>query len=198
MSQYRDDRDAAHRRVEALEARIADRDAELARRDAALVARDEEILRLQRELELAGGLGPRHMRSVSAAWASRIVGAATGLAIVAAGAGVILVRSSASASPQPAPVAVAVEQGPIHADPLVSGAVDWGSRSTAEATTEAVPGAAAGPAGAQVQRQVEPRVWGGRAARDESRMRKAICAQQGDGACRERARAELERERGRE
>jgi hypothetical protein len=41
-------------------------------------------------------------------------------------------------------------------------------------------------------------VWGGRAARDESRMRKAICAQQGDGACRERARAELERERERE
>jgi hypothetical protein len=98
MSQYRDDRDAACRRIEALEASLVDRDAEMEKLRAALAERDEEILRLQSELELAGGLGPRHMRSVSAAWASRIVGAATGVAILAAGAGVILARSSASSA----------------------------------------------------------------------------------------------------
>jgi len=197
MSQYRDDRDAARLRIEALEARVADREVELARRAAALGAQDEEILRLQRELELAGGLGARHMRSVSAAWASRIVGAATGLAVVVAGAGVMMVRSSASASPQPAPVALAFEQEPIHADPLVSGGVDWASQPTVEATATSTVAVAA-PASGEVQRQVEARVWGGRAAADERRMRKGICAPQGDGACRDRARAELERQRERE
>ena len=96
MSQYRDDRCAARSRIEALEASLAERDAALAKLGAEVAERDEEILRLQRELELSGGLGPRHMRSVNAAWASRIVGAATGVAILAAGAGVILARSSAS------------------------------------------------------------------------------------------------------
>jgi hypothetical protein len=108
MSQYRDDRTAAVRRIEVLESSLADRDAALDKLRASLTERDEEILRLQRELELSGGLGPRHMRSVNAAWASRIVGAATGVAILAAGAGVILARSSASSSPgRAAPAQVA-------------------------------------------------------------------------------------------
>jgi hypothetical protein len=182
MSQYRDDLDAARRRIEALETRVAEGDAELARRATALVAREEEILRLQRELELAGGLGPRHMRSVSAAWASRIVGAATGLAVVVAGAGVVLVRSSAAASSQgtgETPEALAFEQPPIHADPLVSHAVDWASQETVE-TPSAVPV----PANGEVPRQMDGRVWGGRPAADESRMRKGICAERGDPACR--------------
>jgi hypothetical protein len=187
MSQYRDDRDAAHRRIEALEARLADRDAELSRHESALASRDEEIERLQRELSLAGGLGPRHMRSVSAAWASRIVGAATGLAIVAAGAGIVLVRSSASAG---AHVTVTGERGPaeaptppIHADPLVGGPVDW----------DVVPAGASGAD--QIRRRLEPRVWGGRASQDEIRMLQALCARDGDQACRDRARMALERAR---
>lgn len=206
MSQYRDDLDAARRRIEALETRVAEGDAELARRAATLVAREEEILRLQRELELAGGLGPRHMRSVSAAWASRIVGVATGLAVVVAGAGVVLVRSSTAASAQATcemPEAVAFEQPPIHADPLVSRAVDWASQETVETpSAAAVPvtlgGTAGPPANGEVPRQVDARVWGGRPAADESRMRKGICAERGDPACRERARVELSRQRDRE
>jgi hypothetical protein len=38
-------------------------------------------------------------------------------------------------------------------------------------------------------------VWGGRASRDEAHLLKTICARDGDDACRERARAELERTR---
>jgi hypothetical protein len=193
MSQYRDDRDAARRRIEALEARLADRDAELTRRGAALAERDEEIVRLQRELELAGGLGPRHMRSVSAAWASRIVGAATGLAIVAAGAGIILVRSSVSAVPPGETLderaAAQAALAPIHADPLVGTPVDW-AMDTPEATVPAATGGVA-----EIRRRLEPRVWGGRASQDEIRMLNAICTGESDQACRERSRMALERAR---
>ena len=192
MSQYRDDRGAARLRIDALEARVAEREADLARCGSALAARDEEILRLQRELELAGGLGPRHMRSVSAAWASRIVGAATGLALLAAGAGVVLMRGSAVALPSPVVEEVA-EVAPIHADPLVTGSVDW---SSAPAEAPKAAGARMAPPGEAppIPRQVEPRVWGGRASQDEHRMLKSLCFE-GDTPCRERARDELERAR---
>jgi hypothetical protein len=192
MSQYRDDLDAAHLRIEGLEARLADREAELARRSAALVARDEEIVRLQRGLELAGGLGPRHMRSVSAAWASRIVGAATGLAIVAAGAGVILVRGSASASPAPAVAPSGEPEATAPVDPPPASPGGWGTEAPEPAgeTAQLAP-----PAEMEIRRRLEARVWGGRASQDEIRMLKAICSHQGDRACRERARAALERAR---
>lgn len=122
MSQYRDDRRAARLRIESLEARLAEREAELARAEVELAERDEEIVRLQRGLSLAGGLGPRQMRSMDAAWASRIVGVATGLALAAAGAGVMLVRSSTA----PAPTVVVLES-PLHADPVAAGGYDWAS-----------------------------------------------------------------------
>ncbi len=192
MSQYRDDLDAAHLRIEGLEARLADREADLARCGSALVARDEEIVRLQRELSLAGGLGPRHMRSVSAAWASRIVGAATGLAVVAAGAGIILVRGSASAGLPPQLPAVEQAEATTHADPIPSSPVGSGT-DTPEPLGEVA--SLAPPAEVEIRRRLEPRVWGGRASQDEIRMLKAICSHQGDRACRERARGELERAR---
>jgi hypothetical protein len=198
MSQYRDDRGASRLRIEALEARLAEREAELDRRGAQLAARDEEILRLQRELELAGGLGPRHMRSVNAAWASRIVGAAAGLTLAAAGAGVILVRSSATVGPLP--VVELAEGDPeaplLHADPLVSGAIDWSTPPEVEPPTPRDQLPAVSPQHIEIRRRVEPRVWGGRASKDEIRMLRALCAYQGDEACRDRARAELERARG--
>ena len=49
------------------------------------------------------------------------------------------------------------------------------------------------PAGEQaIVRQVAPRVWGGRAARDEARFRKSLCFDEG---CRERALDALEQAR---
>ena len=167
MSKYRDDRGAARLRIEALEARLAERETELRRCGVELAARDEEIVRLQRGLSLAGGLGPRHMRSVDAAWASRIVGAAVGLALVTAGAGVILVRSSAS----PVPPTVVIVEAPIHADPLVTGPVDWsgaaeGAGEGESAEHHAVARVAAEPVKVEIPRQSEPRVWGGRPSRD--------------------------------
>jgi hypothetical protein len=192
MSQYRDDRGAARLRIEALEARVAEREADLARCGSALAARDEEILRLQRELELAGGLGPRHMRSVSAAWASRTVGAASGLALLAAGAGVVLMRGGSAVAPPPAVVEEVAEVAPIHADPLVTGPVDW-SAAPAEGPKATV-ARMAPPGEAPIVRRVEPRVWGGRASQDEHRMLKSLCFE-GDTACRERARDALERAR---
>jgi hypothetical protein len=191
MSQYRDDRDAARLRIEALEARLAEREDELARAGSALAARDDEILRLQRELELAGGGGPRRLRSVNAAWASRLVGAATGVAVFVLGAGVVLVRGAA---PPPVPVAAApVPERPIHADPVDFHFADRPEEAPrpAVAPHEAAPSTV--PAGEQaIVRQVAPRVWGGRAARDEARFRKSLCY---DEDCREQAREALEQAR---
>jgi hypothetical protein len=194
MSQYRDDRAAARLRIEALEARLADREAELAKNDAALAARDAEILRLQREFELAFGLGPRRMRSVSAAWASRIVGATTGLALLAAGAGATMVHAPATGGALPIVVLTDAPESLIHADPLVSSGADW----TEPSQVGAPPALARSPltGGAIIKRQMEPRVWGGRPREDDLRLHQRICADDADDACRERARAELLRARG--
>jgi hypothetical protein len=223
MSQYRDDRAAASLRIEALEASVAERDAELARRRAALAERDEEIFHLQRELELAGGAGPRRMRSVNAAWASRIVGAASGLAIMAAGAGVTMVRSP---SVTPAAVFVQAQAVPLDADPFVTGPVEWvvpfndGATSGPKprAPSESSEGlapivAGAGDAQGRVpidfkvwgardsreevhlpRHQLEARVWGGHASVLEILALRRICASEEDHGCRDRADAELQRE----
>lgn len=45
----------------------------------------------------------------------------------------------------------------------------------------------------QVRAQLEPKVWGGTASTEEIRMLKAICAHQGDKACRDRATETLEK-----
>jgi hypothetical protein len=200
MSQYRDDRAAARLRIEALEARLAEREVELRRHGAALAARDDEIFRLQRELERSGGIGPRRMRSVDAAWASRIVGATTGLALLAAGAGATMVHAPATGGAVPivvvtdAPDPVLALMAPgrdapestIHADPLVNGASDWTEPSQVAAPT-------APRAAITVERQVEPRVWGGRSREDDARLLRSMMSLCQDDACRERARALVER-----
>ena len=40
-----------------------------------------------------------------------------------------------------------------------------------------------------MRKQLEPKVWGGRASMEEMRMLRAICAHMGDHACRNRASA---------
>jgi hypothetical protein len=185
MSQYRDDRAAAQLRIEALEARLAEREAELSTQGAQLAARDEEIQRLERDLACAGVLGPRRMRSMNAAWASRIVGMASALGVATAATGGWLARSV----PVVAPAQAAVEQPAleppeaINADPLVGNGLDYTPPSDSAETEN------------RVRRELEQRVWGDRASVDDARMLKAICRHQSDRACMERARAALDRAR---
>jgi hypothetical protein len=185
---YRDDRRAARLRIEALEARLAEREADLARAAAALAARDEEIERLQS----LGGASPRHLRSMDAAWATRLVGLSVSFTLAAAAAGMMLARSSPVVPP------VVVVQAPMYGDPLVAGAIDW--EAPIPAPPPASRPAASGGANqdrAEVPRQMQPRVWGGRPAADDRRMRHEVCPD-GDAVCRERARVDLERARSRD
>lgn len=68
-------------------------------------------------------------------------------------------------------------------------------------TAKTVAALPAGPAPelnseAAMRRQLEPKVWGGRATIDEIRMLKAICSHMSDAACRNRAAAELKKKQG--
>jgi hypothetical protein len=185
MSQYRDDRAAAQLRIEALEARLAEREAELSAQGAALTARDEEIQRLERDLACAGVAGPRRMRSMDAAWASRIVGMASALGVATAATGGWLARSA----PIPAPAAreLTMIGAPeiINADPVVGDTLDYRPQADDDPTARED----------RMRRELEQRVWGGRASVDDARMLKAICHHQSDRACMERARAALDRAR---
>jgi hypothetical protein len=176
---YRDDRRAARLRIEALEARLAEREAELARSAAALAARDQQILRLQM------GLGPRHPRSVDAAWATRLVGLSASFTLAAAATGMMLLRPAPTSGVPP----MVVVEAPIQGDPIVVGGLAWDpldlqgpASTTASNSSKTV----------EVPRQIAQRVWGGRPAADDRRMRHEICSD-GDPVCRERARAALER-----
>lgn len=188
MSQYRDDRAAAQLRIEALEARLSEREAELSTQGAQLAARDEEIQRLERDLAHAGALGPRRMRSMNAAWASRIVGMASALGVATAATGGWLARSV----PVPAPPAREFAALPvpepevINADPFVDVPRDYaeGADPTAQDAQET-----------RMRRELEQRVWGDRGSVDDARMLKAICRHQSDRACVERARGALDRAR---
>ncbi len=65
---------------------------------------------------------------------------------------------------------------------------------TAESVVVSPPAAAQAPeinSEAVMRRQLEPKVWGGRASIDEIKMLKAICGHMGDHACRSRASAML-------
>ena len=100
MSQYRDDRDAARQRVEALEAKLAERDREIEDKGRVIAERDEEIARLRREVELTGAAGRR--KPAQARWAVRLVGLAVGVAGVAMALGVWVIRAPRG-NPAPAP-----------------------------------------------------------------------------------------------
>jgi hypothetical protein len=165
MSQYRDDREAAHLRIQNLEARLAEQEAVLARRDAALAERDDEIERLERVIGSARG-----RRSIDAAWASRVVGLAGCFAVLAAGAGVSVLCShpaerTAGGGAPPVQVWV-IEDGPdpgpstpLHADPApLTMPVHDLSEVDELADPFAPPARRHEPA--LIPRHVEPRVWG--------------------------------------
>jgi uncharacterized coiled-coil protein SlyX len=188
MSQYRDHRDAARHRVDALESKLAERDAALAAQGAELAEREAEVVRLRRELDRAGTtLGPHRAKPVSDAWTGRVVGAAVGLSMLAAILGVVVMRG--------APASVVVVSAPTLADPAVV-ASPPSPEIAAPVEAPRVPRFDRVPFEAStdeeiLRRQLEPKVWSGHASVDEIRMLKAICSHMGDHACRDRAAAML-------
>jgi len=205
MSQYRDDRDAAQHRIEALEAKLAERDAELSARMATLSVREAEIGRLRRELDVTGAFDGRG-RPLHTAWATRVTGMALGFAAIAGAVGVLVIRAPASARALPAASsqagAVATE-APILADPAPMRVQhDAPGAETAAPVETATPRpdglvwgdpVYAAPNEEAVRRALEPKVRGGTATRDEIKMLKAICSHLGDRACRDRAAEALQR-----
>jgi hypothetical protein len=192
MSQYRDDRDAARLRIAELEAQLAEQEATLSAHDVAVTERDAEIARLRHRLVLSGILGHR-ARPVHVAWASRLVVLACAVAGAALAVGVVALRA-------PRPVIVEVVQAPgaapvdpILADPALLPPPAPVVVEDAPAAADAPPSTS--PDEAALRRQLEPRVFGGRASVDEIRMLKALCGHQGDRACRDRAAALLPRTR---
>lgn len=184
MSQYRDDRDAARHRIEALEAKLAEREAELTSKGAELARRDVEVSRLRRELELTGS-PLRHGRPLQTAWAARMVGASVSIAAIAMGLGVWAIRAPRTVIVEVAPRGPAPPPPPIFADPAE---VAGDPRPQVEEPPPSRPPPLAEDA---LRRQLEEKVWAGRGSRDEIRMLKAICSHQGDRACRDRAAALL-------
>jgi hypothetical protein len=184
MSQYRDDRDAARHRIEALEAKLAERDAALAAQGAALADREAEVVRLRRELERVGTtVSPGRPRPPSSAWTGPVVGAAVGLSTLAAILGAVVMRKappsvivvSTPGSLAPAP---ALDLAPSPSpDPSVGGVADEPKGGLLDEEA--------------MRRQLEPKVWSGRASLDEIKMLKAICSHMGDHSCRNRAAAQL-------
>jgi uncharacterized coiled-coil protein SlyX len=187
MSQYRNDRDAARQRIADLETRLAEREAALSAQDVAVAERDAEIARLRHQLVLAGILGHR-LRPVHTAVGTRMVVLAVAVAGAALGMGILALRA-----PRPVIVEVvpapntpnAAAAQPILADPAdvttgVVPIVDEGAASDAVARDER-----------EMRRELEPKVFAGRGTVEEIRMLKAICAAQGDRACRDRASALL-------
>lgn len=177
MSQYRDDRDAAKQRIAELEARLSEREAALSEQRVSLADREAEVARLRHQLILSGIVGAR-TRPVHAAWATRLVVLAIAVAGAALGVGILALRS-----PQPVIVQVAPAT-PILADPAVIAAPS--EPEDEEPAHHEVPREEI-----EVRKQLEPKVWAGRASVDEIRMLKAICSHQGDRACRDRAAKEL-------
>jgi hypothetical protein len=185
MSQYRDDRDAACHRIEALEAKLAEREAELSAKGAELSRREVEVSRLRRELDLTGS-PLRRGRPLQAAWAARMVAASVGVAAIAMGLGVWAIRAPRTVIVEVAPHGHAPPPAPIFADPAQ---VVADPRPEVE---EQPPSAPSSSTEAALRRQLEEKVWAGHGSTEEIRMLKAICSHQGDRACRDRARALLD------
>ena len=203
MSQYRDDRDAARQRVEALEAKLAERDREIEDKGRVIAERDEEIARLRREVELTGAAGRR--KPAQARWAVRLVGLAVGVAGVAMALGVWVIRAPRG-NPAPAPALTLADPAkvarvpepvieppaPTLADPVKVARVPdpVAEPPSPPSPSPSAPSPAGGPSDVDadtLRAQLEPKVWAGRASVDEIRMLKAICSHQGDRDCRDRA-----------
>jgi ABC transport system ATP-binding/permease protein len=95
-----------------------------------------------------------------------------------------MIREIEAKEPPPVDTSTARAMGPY-----VPG---MGAPSSAKAEPTVVNAPPAGPAPelnseAQMRKQLEPRVWGGRASVEDIRMLKAICGHMGDHACRSRA-----------
>jgi len=184
MSQYRNDRDAARQRIADLEVRLAEREAALSAQDVAVAERDAEIARLRHHLVLAGILGHR-LRPVHSALGTRMVVLAVAVAGAALGMGILALRAPRPVIVEVVPAPNAAAPQPILADPAdvtigVAPVVDDGAGAEA-----------ASPDEREMRRQLEPKVYAGRGTVEEIRMLKAICAHQGDRACRDRAAALL-------
>jgi hypothetical protein len=190
MSQYRDHRDAARHRVDALESKLAERDADLAAKGAALAEREAEIVRLRRELDRVGTtLTPGRVKAAADAWTGRVVGAAVGLSTLAALLGVLVMRNAASPVDAASPVTLAdpaVVASPPSPDLVTDPPADGFQAPQYERGPFIAP-----PDEEALRRQLEPKVWSGRASIGEMKMLKAICSHLGDHACRDRAAAEI-------
>jgi len=125
MSHDSSDREHTRRRIEDLEAQLADRDAALSSGEAAVAERDAEIARLRRQLFVNGPAEPRG-RPPHGAPAARVVGLAVVAAGVALGVGFVAVRA-----PRARAVAV-VAAPPVAPPPLLA--------DPAEAVAGAEPG----------------------------------------------------------
>ncbi|APR79426.1 Hypothetical protein A7982_04773 [Minicystis rosea] len=182
MSQYRSDRDAARQRIADLEAQLAEREAALFEQDVAVAERDAEIARLRHQLVLAGILRHR-VRPVHTAWASRLLVLTFAVAGAALAVGVLAVRG-----PRPVVVEVvpASTQEPFFADPA-----PLALRAPMPAVEEPQPEPAA--VDVSLRRELEAKMWRGRASMEEVRLLAAICKRQGDPVCHARALEWLDR-----
>lgn len=207
MSQYRDHRDAARHRIDALEAKLTEREAEIAVQRATLSVREAEIGRLRRELDVTGALDGR-ARPLHIAWATRVTGLALGFAAIAGAVGVSVMRAPVAASaPAAASERAPAMEAPMLADPApLAMDRDPPAAETAAPAETAKPlregrvwgdplEPAASPEAALRRYALERKVAAGHATVDDLRLLAAICAHAGDGPCRDRAAAALRRAR---
>ena len=201
MSQYRDYRDAARLRIDALEAKLAEREAELSAQRATLSAREVEIGRLRRELDVTGGFDGR-ARPLHTAWATRVTGLALGFAAIAGAVGVFVMRAPAASAPtaavQHAPVEAPMlaDPAPMMAerDPPAETAAPVTARPRAESRVWGDPlQGASSPVELLERYALEQKVADGRASVDDLRMLETICSRSGDRPCRARATSALRR-----
>lgn len=192
MSYYRDDREAACRRIEALEAKLREREEELAAQGADLSAREEENARLREEVEQARGLSPRRgLVSVTTVWAARSVGVALLMCSAMGGAGFFMSSQPRSSLD---PGAFEVERRQMLVEQRLA---EQRARAAELDPFEDPPPAAAAPAAPSdpskeldeyaLRRSLEPKVWSGRASVEEIRLLRVLCSHQGDMECRVRA-----------
>jgi hypothetical protein len=162
MSRYRDERDAARQRIEALEDKVAERDGEIAKLKSALRARPRR--------------GPFGGAGIGIA-----ILAVLGLTVVIGGVlALVVIRRPAAAAPPPDPAPPPTLADPAPLPPPAA-------QSEAEPSPGSRGPSAAGPDEGAVRRSLEDKVWSGRGSLEDIRMLKAICSHQGDRVCRDRA-----------
>jgi hypothetical protein len=210
MSQYRDDLDAAQRRVETLEAKLKERDATIAVKEAELAEREADLARLERGAEHRREL-PSTAPPGSPRYHTNLLGLVLAASSFAMAAGYIGVMNRAAHpcslghDPSflreplgngvmlvPAPTA---EASP---DPTTAGREAVGPNPDTLRDPFAGPNVTPKPAldEERLRDALAPKVWSGHAGTEEIRMLKAICSHLGDRACRDRAAEALAKKKG--